>query len=69
MPDAQCWRKSEFQEAASVIAISEAVEDAAGREDTKVRARQRAQSRSAHQTIIGQEAKKQMEIAASIRIL
>jgi tryptophan synthase beta chain len=45
------------------IAISEAVEDAAGREDTKYALGSVLNHVLLHQTIIGQEAKKQMEIA------
>jgi tryptophan synthase beta chain len=46
------------------IAISEAVEDAAAREDTKYSLGSVLNHVLLHQTIIGQEAKKQMEIAA-----
>ncbi len=45
------------------IAISEAVEDAAGREDTKYSLGSVLNHVLLHQTIIGQEARKQMEIA------
>jgi tryptophan synthase beta chain len=45
------------------IAISEAVEDAAGRDDTKYSLGSVLNHVLLHQTIIGQEAKKQMEIA------
>jgi len=45
------------------IAISEAVEDAAGRDDTKYSLGSVLNHVILHQTIIGQEAKKQMELA------
>jgi tryptophan synthase beta chain len=45
------------------IAISEAVEDAAGRDDTKYALGSVLNHVLLHQTIIGQEAKKQMELA------
>jgi tryptophan synthase beta chain len=45
------------------IAISEAIEDAAGREDTKYSLGSVLNHVLLHQTIIGQEAKKQMELA------
>ena len=45
------------------IAISEAIEDAAGRDDTKYSLGSVLNHVLLHQTIIGQEAKKQMEIA------
>jgi tryptophan synthase beta chain len=45
------------------IAISEAVEDAAGRDDTKYSLGSVLNHVLLHQTIIGQEAKKQMELA------
>ena len=45
------------------LAISEAVEDAAGRDDTKYSLGSVLNHVLLHQTIIGQEAKKQMEIA------
>jgi tryptophan synthase beta chain len=45
------------------IAISEAVEDAAGREDTKYSLGSVLNHVLLHQTIIGQEARKQMELA------
>lgn len=45
------------------IAISEAVEDAAGRDDTKYALGSVLNHVLLHQTIIGQEAKRQMEIA------
>jgi tryptophan synthase beta chain len=45
------------------IAISEAIEDAAGREDTKYSLGSVLNHVLHHQTIIGQEAKKQMELA------
>jgi len=45
------------------IAISEAVEDAAGREDTKYSLGSVLNHVMLHQTIIGQEARKQMELA------
>jgi len=45
------------------VAISEAVEDAAGRDDTKYSLGSVLNHVLLHQTVIGQEAKKQMEIA------
>jgi tryptophan synthase beta chain len=45
------------------IAISEAIEDAAGRDDTKYSLGSVLNHVLLHQTVIGQEAKKQMEIA------
>ena len=45
------------------LAISEAIEDAAGREDTKYSLGSVLNHVLLHQTIIGQEAKKQMELA------
>ena len=45
------------------IAISEAVEDAAGRDDTKYALGSVLNHVMLHQTIIGQEARKQMELA------
>jgi len=45
------------------IAISEAVEDAAGRDDTKYALGSVLNHVILHQTVIGQEAKKQMELA------
>jgi tryptophan synthase beta chain len=45
------------------IAISEAIEDAVGREDTKYSLGSVLNHVMLHQTIIGQEAKKQMELA------
>jgi tryptophan synthase beta chain len=45
------------------IAISEAIEDAAGRDDTKYALGSVLNHVLLHQTIIGQEAKKQMELA------
>ena len=45
------------------IAISEAIEDAAGRDDTKYSLGSVLNHVLLHQTIIGQEAKKQMELA------
>ncbi len=45
------------------IAISEAVEDAAGRDDTKYALGSVLNHVLLHQTVIGQEAKKQMELA------
>jgi len=45
------------------IAISEAIEDAAGRDDTKYSLGSVLNHVLLHQTIIGQEARKQMEIA------
>ena len=60
---AACWRKIPNSPGSLGIAISEAVEDAATRDDTKYSLGSVLNHVLMHQTVIGQEAQQQMEMA------
>ena len=60
---AASWRKTPNSTGSLGIAISEAVEDAATRDDTKYSLGSVLNHVLMHQTVIGQEAQKQMEMA------